>query len=189
MRLFHRLHEAGQSPRAGVALQRTRDHADFAMAAFNQVASGDIAALEGVIDHRIGEVGFRLAPVHHHHRDMAVLFQHAQYRIRILGTHHQQTVYALLRHHRQIGALFFQIVPRVTEDQSIALLEAALFNGLNNFSEIGGFATGRQQANRFGVIDFQAARHGARRVVQLFDRRPYRITRLFGNETGFVNYM
>lgn len=58
MRLFHRLHKAGQAACAGVAFQRTRDHADFTMATFNQVASGDIAALEGVIDHRIGEVGF-----------------------------------------------------------------------------------------------------------------------------------
>ncbi len=189
MRLFHRLHEAGQSPRAGVALQRARDHADFAVTAFNQVTSGDIPALEGVIDHRIGKVGFGFAPVHHHHRNMAVLFQHAQDGIRIFRTHHQQTVDAFLRHHRQIGTLFFRVVPGVAEDQSIALLETALFHGLNNFSEIGGFATGRQQANRFCMIDFQAAGHRARRVVQLFNRRPYRITRLFGNETGFVNYM
>ena len=77
LRLFHRFHKTRQPACAGVTLQRAGDHADVAMAAFNQVASGDIAALEGVIDDRIGKVGFCLAPVHHHHRDMAILFQHA----------------------------------------------------------------------------------------------------------------
>ena len=65
---------------------------------------------------------------------MAVLFQHAQYRIRILGTHHQQTVDTLLRHHRQIGALFFLVIPGVAEDQGIPLLETLL---LDRFDDLG----------------------------------------------------
>ena len=77
LRLFHRFHKTCQPACAGVTLQRAGDHADIAMPAFNKVAPGDIAAFKGVIDNRVGEVGFCLAPVHHYHRNMTILFQHA----------------------------------------------------------------------------------------------------------------
>ena len=120
---------------------------------------------------------------------MAVLFQHAEHRFRIFRTHNQQAVDALLRHHRQIGLLLFEIVPRIAQNQGIAFLETALFYGFNNLSEIGRFAAGGQQANRFGVINLQAASNGTGGIVQLFDRRPHGVAGFFRHETGFVNYM
>ncbi|CNT89973.1 Uncharacterised protein [Salmonella enterica subsp. enterica serovar Bovismorbificans] len=83
------------------------------MAALNQITTRHIAACKGVINHRVGKIGLRFTPVHHHHRNMAILFQHGKQRFWILRTHHQQAIHALLRHHGQVGALFFQVIPGV----------------------------------------------------------------------------
>ena len=93
---------------------------------------------------------------------MTILFEHRQQGLRVLGAHDQQAIHALLRHHRQIGALLFQIVPRVTQNQGIAFLKAVFLNGFDDLGKVGGLAAGGQQTNRFGVVDFQATGNGAR---------------------------
>ncbi|SAJ34403.1 DNA-binding transcriptional regulator [Enterobacter cloacae] len=98
-RLFHRFHETGQTASSGVTLQRTRDHANFTMTAFYQITPRHVAAFKGVINYGVGEVCARFAPVHDHHRNVAILFQHGKDRLRVFRTHYQQAVDALLRHH------------------------------------------------------------------------------------------
>ncbi|SAE24138.1 Uncharacterised protein [Enterobacter cloacae] len=120
---------------------------------------------------------------------MAILFQHGKHRLRVFRTHDQQAVDALLRHHRQVSALFFNVVPRVAQNQGIAFLKAVFFNGFDDFSKVSRFTAGGQQANRFGVINLQATGDRTWRVVQFFDCRPNGITRLFCDETRFVNNM
>ena len=188
-RFFHRFHKARQTPGPGITFHWTWDHANFTMTAFYQIPTRHVTAFEGVINDRIGKVGFSFAPVHDDHRNMAVLFEHRKQRLRILRTHHQQTINALLRHHRQIGLLLFETVPCVTQNQRIAFLETVFLHGFDNFCEIGRFAAGRQQANRLGVIHLQAAGNCARRIVQFFDRCPDSITRFFRDKARLVNYV
>ncbi|CAM7823864.1 hypothetical protein ESCOMMO057M_04680 [Escherichia coli] len=164
-RFFHRLHKTGKAACAGVTFQRAGDDADFAVTAFNQITPGHVAAFERVINDRIGEVSFCFTPVHDHHWDMAILFQHRQQRLWVLRTHHQQTIDAFLRHHRQISPLFLKIVPRIAQNQGVTFLEAIFFNCFNDLGKIGRFAAGRQQTDRLGVVNLQATRHRARGVV------------------------
>ena len=89
---------------------------------------------------------------------MPILFKHRQYGFRVLGTHHQQAIHALLRHHGEIGSLFFNAVPRVAQNQGIAFLEAVFLYRFNDLSKIGRFAAGRQQTDRLGVVNLQATR-------------------------------
>ena len=120
---------------------------------------------------------------------MAILFQHRQHGFRVLGTHDQQAIDALLRHHRQVGTLFFYAVPRVAQNQGIAFLEAVLLYRFYDLGKIGRFTAGRQQSNGFGVNNLEAARNRTWRIVQLFDRSPDGVARLFRHKAGFVNYM
>ncbi|MNI53738.1 hypothetical protein D3C73_1085910 [compost metagenome] len=160
-RFFHRLHKARQPSGAGVTLHRPWDHTNLAMTAFNQITACHITAFKGVIYDRIGKIGFGFAPIHHHHRNMAIFFEHGKQRFRVFRTHHQQTIYALLRHHGEVGLLLLEAVPRVAQNQRIAFLEAVLLNGFDDFRKVGGFAAGSQQANRFSVIHLQTACHRA----------------------------
>ena len=152
-----------------MGMRRPADAGNGAMAQFQQVQGGQVAALLVVDAHQIGRHLVQAAVDDDHRR--AHRRQHIGQRGIATDGREHDAVDALFQQHTQVVALLLRIVVGVAQDHAVAIALAAVLDTPRQFGKIRVDAVGHQQADGRRAARLQRAGHGAGHVVEFGDRR------------------